>query len=329
MWSFAGTVLSLSIAAVASAAKPERVTVQGSSTVFPISDAIAQELEIGSGRTIEVVIAVSGTGGGIESLCKGEADIAGASRPISPEEAGRCQRAGVRFIELPIAYDALTVVVNPANDFVEAMSVSQLRALWAPESGGKMTHWNELDPSWPDRAIKLYGPDRASGTFDYFTAAIVGKAKSSRSDYSASDSDYALVQRISRDTDALGYFGYSYFAGAGDRLRAVPIRYDDDAPPVAPLIETVQQGSYRPLARPLFVYVNVKAYSRRPVRRYVDLLIDRVPAVAEELGFIPLTEALYRAIDRRLDQRTTGSAFAGHEYLDVSLERLLEIETRE
>lgn len=300
------------------------VAIQGSSTVFPIADAFAQELEAASGGAIRVVVAVSGTSGGFEAVCSKHADIATASRPVLRDEEKACSKSGIKLIELPIALDALTVVVPAANDFARAISVEQLRKLWGPEVQDVAMRWSDLDPAWPQRAVTLYGPDSQSGTFDYFTEAVLGSRGAGHRNYSASDSDYTLVQRIARDPDALGYFGYSYFAGAGDRLRALPIIAAPGAPAVMPSIESVRDGSYTPLTRPLFIYVSNRSARRKEVEDYVDLLLDQAPRVVVEFGYVPLSEAGSAAVRERFKRRRTGSLFADQAAGSYRLDELLE-----
>ena len=211
------------------------VKIDGSSTVFPVTEAVAEDFQKAKKGAIKVTVGISGTGGGFKKFCRGETDISNASRPILKSEMEDCKKAGIEYIELPVAFDALTVMVNPKNSFVKSMTVEELKKIWEPGAQGKVTRWNQVNPAWPDAPLKLFGAGSDSGTFDYFTEAIVGKAKSSRGDYTASEDDNVLVQGISRDVNALGYFGYAYYVENKDKLKAVPIVDKPGKPAVEPV----------------------------------------------------------------------------------------------
>ncbi len=293
------------------------VTIDGSSTVYPISQAVAEEFQ-NTHRNIYVTVGISGTGGGFKKFLAGETDINDASRPIKPSEIQKAQQQGIQFLELPVAYDGLTVVVNPKNDFVDHLTVEELRKIWAPDS--KVRTWKDVRPEWPDREIKLYGPGTDSGTFDYFTEAVVGKAGQSRSDYQASEDDNVLVTGVSSDVDALGYFGFAYYVENQDKLKAVPI--DGGQGPVAPSLETVKSGRYVPLSRPLFIYVSTAALKRPEVEQFVQFYLDECPQLAKEVGYIPLSDSIYELVRQRFQRRVTGTMFQGREGA-VDLEKLL------
>jgi phosphate transport system substrate-binding protein len=295
------------------AAGQELVSVQGSSTMFPIVDAAAQEYSAATARKVRVDVAVSGTSGGFVALCDKRADIATASRPILPEEAAACRRAGVRFVELPIALDALSVVVHPANGFVASLDLEQLRRAWDVAHQGSRVRWSDLDPAWPAREINLYAPDAKSGTADYFSEALFGRRDGGRSDASVSDSDFTLSQRVARDPDALGYFGVAYVVAAAGRVRAVPIVPGEGGDPVAPSADTVRSGAYQPFTRPLLVYINLRSLRREAVSDYADFLLARAPRIVPEFGYIALSEDGYAAVVRRLERRVAGTALAGLE----------------
>jgi phosphate transport system substrate-binding protein len=233
------------------------VKVDGSSTVYPITEAVAEEFQKRN-PSVKVTVGISGTGGGFKKFGAGETDVSNASRPIRKNEADAARANGINYIELPVAFDALSVVVHPRNTWAESMTVAELKKLWQPEAQGKITRWNQIRPSWPSQPIKLYGPGADSGTFDYFTDAINGKEKASRGDYTASEDDNVLVQGVSRDQYALGYFGLAYYLENQGKLKAVKV--DDGNPgngngPIAPSLATVINGTYQPLARPIFIYV--------------------------------------------------------------------------
>lgn len=299
-----------SLVACAPAADPELVRVDGSSTVYPIVEAAAEDFLATRRGQARITVGVSGSGGGFKKFCRGEIDLADASRPISTEEAAVCAARGIEFIELPIAFDAVTVVVNPANHWVESLDVETLSKIWAPQAQGRIRSWSDVDPSWPSRPLHLFGAGADSGTFDYFTRVINGRARASRGDYTASESDHLLVTGVSSDPGALAFFGYAYYRRNAERLRAVPIRERPGAPAVLPSVESIRSGTYRPLSRPLFVYVNAARLQASPLlREFTEVLMTGAGGWAEEVGFVALPEAGYAAARRRLENRTSGSLF--------------------
>lgn len=325
-------VLALLVSACGGAPAPQPrgrltggVTLDGSSTVYPISEAVAEEFQKRA-PSVRVTVGVAGTGGGFARFCRGATDFSNASRPIQSAEIDACRKAGTEFIELPVAYDALTVVVHPRNTWTTSMTVAELKRLWAPEAQGRITRWSHVRSGWPDREIHLFGPGVDSGTFDYFTEAIVGQAKASRGDYTSSEDDNVLVQGVAADELALGYFGYAYYAENADRLKAVAI--DDGDPtngdgPIAPSPQTVQNGTYWPLARPLFIYVSLRALTRPEVQAFADYYLAQAPALVREVGYVPLTEREQALARERLARRVTGTMFELATGKVLSLERLL------
>lgn len=273
------------------------IELDGSSTVFPISQAMAEEFQIAGDRAVRVSVGVSGTGGGFQRFCNGETEITNASRPINASEAAACAREGIAPLELQIAWDGLTVVAHPANDWVRCITVEELRAVWEP--GSDLGHWNQVRPEWPDRELKLYGPDTDSGTFDHFTAAVVGDAGASRSDYTASADDHVLVAGVSGDPGALGYFGYAYFEANDDRLRALEVDGGDGC--VAPSRRTILDGSYTPLARPMYIYIRRDALDRPEVRAFIGFYLDNAAALIPETGHIPLAPEAYAEARAMID----------------------------
>lgn len=266
------------------------IQVDGSSTVFPISEAMAEEF-IAANPGMQVTVGVSGTGGGFKKFCENELDITGASRPIKSSEAEACAAAGVEYVEVPIAIDALTVVVHPQNTWATSMTVEQLKMLWEPAAEGRITRWNQIDPSWPNTPISLYGPGTDSGTFDYFTEAIVGKSGDSRADYTASEDDNILVMGVSRDRAALGYFGMAYYLENQGRLASVAING------VTPTVDHVADGTYVPLSRPIFIYVKKSSLESRPeVRAFVEFMLNNATELVPEVGYVPLSESRYSDI---------------------------------
>jgi phosphate transport system substrate-binding protein len=293
--------------------------------VYPITEAIAEEFQSANAGGARVTVGVSGTGGGFKKFCRGELDITNASRPIQQLEMDDCAKAGIRYYELPVAFDALTVVVNPANPLAE-VSVDQLKRMWEPAAQGQILRWNQVDPAWADAPLALYGAGSDSGTFDYFTEAVVGEAKSSRGDFTASEDDNTLVQGVAQDINAIGYFGYAYFTENQDKLKALAIAPQAGATAVRPTRESVIGGSYQPLSRPLFIYVSEKAYARPEVKGFIDFYFANAARLADETGYIPLPDAAYGTIKQHLADGKFGTVFAGHSATGVTVESLLERE---
>ena len=306
----------------AAAAHAQVVKIDGSSTVFPVTEAVAEEFQIAKRGKIHVTVGISGTGGGFKKFCRGEIDISNASRPILKSEMEACKAAGIEYIELPIAFDALTIVIHPKNAFVKSISVDELKKMWEPSAQGRITRWNQINPAWPDAEIKLYGAGADSGTFDYFTEAIVGKAKSSRGDYTASEDDNVLVQGVSRDVNAIGYFGFAYYAENKDKLKAVPVAPKAGERAVEPSAENVLNGSYQPLSRPIFIYVNAKALSRPEVKEFAEFYLKNGANLAREVKYVPLPERSYKLGTERLSKVQKGTVFAGKAEIHVKIDDL-------
>lgn len=278
------------------------VRVDGSSTAYPLMEAVAEEFMRAQAGQVRVTVGVSGTGGGFKKFCRGDIDVAAASRPMAKEEASLCAANGVRFIELPLAYDAITVVVHPANTWAEELSVEQLRRLWEPGAQGALLRWRQLDPDFPDLPIRLYGAGADSGTFDYFTEAVVGKARSSRGDYTASEDDNLLVTGVAGDPGALGFFGFAYYEENATRLKAVRIRQDAVHPGVPPSRESVMQGRYRPLSRQLLLYINMDhARDQVAIAEWVHFALLNAEPLIDEVHNIPLDALAYRRAYRDFD----------------------------
>ena len=304
----------------------ELIEIDGSSTVYPITEAVAEEFQTSGGGGAQVTVGISGTGGGFKRFCRGETDISDASRPILRDEMVNCAQAGVRYYELPVAYDALTVVVNKQNDFVDYLTVAELKKMWEPGAQGKVTSWKQIRDSFPDVPLKLAGPGADSGTFDYFTEATVGKAKSSRGDYQASEDDNVIVQFVSRDKGALGYFGLAYYEENKDKLKAVPIKATDSSPAVLPSVETTKNGTYTPLSRPIFIYVKEKSLQRPVVRQFVEFYLKDGAALAKEVGYIDLPESAYKMALDHLNSGRLGTGFGGTPEVGLPVEELLKRE---
>ncbi|WP_276497637.1 PstS family phosphate ABC transporter substrate-binding protein [Pontibacter litorisediminis] len=283
------------------------VQIDGSSTVYPITEAVAEEYRA-EAPDVRITVGVSGSGSGFKKFSRGEIDVSNASRSISAEEAKIAESNGLSFVELSVAYDGLTVVAHPENDWVKEITVAELKKIWEPAAQGTITRWNQIRPEWPDQEIHLYGPGVESGTYDYFTEAIVGKSHSSRGDFTASEDDNVLVQGVSTDKYALGFFGFAYYEENQDKLRAIPVNNGNG--PVLPSIETVKDGSYAPLSRPLFIYVHSKAVERPEVVDFVNFYLENAGALAEEVGYIPLTDEQYREQQQKFEQFVSGKGEA-------------------
>jgi phosphate transport system substrate-binding protein len=286
------------------------IGIDGSSTVLPITEAVAEEFGAITHGSVRVVVGISGTGGGFKKFCDQETDISDASRPIKRSEAERCAENGVEYIEIPVAIDGLTVMVHPGNSFVGCMTVGELRTLWSPEAEGKVTRWNQVRPGWPDAAVRLYGAGVDSGTFDYFTEVVNGQAQASRGDFTASEDDNVLVQGISGDRNSLGFFGYAFYAENLDRLKAIGI--DGGGGCVTPTYETISGGAYSPLSRPLFIYIRKTAAQQPHVKEFVRFyLSEEGRQLAKEVGYIPYPPRVYELGLARFEKGLTGTLFGG------------------
>jgi phosphate transport system substrate-binding protein len=274
-----------------------------------------------------VVVGISGTGGGFKKFCRGDTDISNASRPISVREREDCKKAGIEYIELPIALDALAVMVNPKNTWVNDLTVAELKKMWEPAAQGKIMNWNQIRTGFPDRPLRLYGAGVDSGTYDYFTLATVGKEHSSRGDFTASEDDNVLVQGITGDINALGFFGLAYYVENKDKLKAVGIKLDDKAKAILPSVEAARDGSYQPLSRPIFIYVSTKSLAKNPdLAKFVEFYLDKKNALklVKEVGYVPLPDKAYDVFLQRFKDRKTGTAFTGAK-VGVSIDDLLKL----
>lgn len=309
-----------------SAMAVDTVQIDGSSTVFPISEAAAEEFQKDLRGKYRVTVGVSGSGGGFKKFCRGDTDISNASRPIKPSERELCKDNGVEFIELPIAMDALTVVVNPDNDWVQCMTVEELKSAWEPNAQGKVNSWNQINSSYPDKPLKLFGPGTDSGTYDYFTEAVVGDGGSSRGDFQASEDDNILVQGVANNENALGFFGLAYYEENRDKLKAVSIKNPETGECVEPSVANTKAGTYVPLSRPLFIYVSKAAAGKEHVQKFIEyqLAVPRAPQLVKEVGYVPLPDSAYKMAMDVFEKRQLGTAFASGAKVGVSIEDLLE-----
>jgi phosphate transport system substrate-binding protein len=267
------------------------IKIDGSSTVYPITEAIAEEFRIDQPR-IKVTIGVSGTGGGFKKFSRGETDINDASRPIKSKEEDICKENAIDYISLTVAYDGLAVLINKENDWVDHFTVEELKKIWEPASQGTITKWSQIREGWPDEEFRLYGPGIASGTYDYFTEAIVGESGASRGDYTASEDDNVLVQGIAGDKNAIGFFGLAYYAENKDKLQLAGV--DNGDGPVIPTIETVKTGTYAPLSRPIFIYVSSEAVKRPEVNEFVTFYLNNASLLVQDVGYIPIPDQDYK-----------------------------------
>ena len=302
------------------------VQIDGSSTVYPITEAVAEDFQKAN-KDVKVTVGISGTGGGFKKFCRGETDISDASRPISKKEMDACKEAGIKYIELPVAFDALTVVVNKNNDWLKSITVDELKKMWEPAAQGKVLKWSDVNPKWPNEKLVLFGPGADSGTFDYFTDAINGKEKASRGDFTASEDDNVLVQGVSRDKHALGYFGLAYYAENKDKLKAVPI-VGKSGNAVSPSLETVMDGTYQPLARPIFIYVSEKSMAKPEVRNFVEFYMQNATALVKEVGYVPLSKQNYEVALKNFKGKKLGTGYGGHPQVGVKVDELLTREAK-
>jgi phosphate transport system substrate-binding protein len=298
--------------AVNAAAPTHPIAIDGSSTVFPISEAMAEEFQ--KNHAARVTVAASGTGGGFKKLCAKEIAIAGASRPIKPSEVEACKANAVNYVELPVAYDGIAVVVNPQNTWATSITVDELKKLWAPEAQGNVKTWADVRSGWPAEEIHLFGAGVDSGTYDYFTKAIVGEEHKSRGDYTSSEDDNVLVKGISTDKLALGFFGFAYYEENKSALKLLAIDDGNQANgegPIAPSVQTIENGTYQPLARPIFIYVSSGDAARKEVQDFVRFYLGAGTKLIQEVGYIALPAPTYQLAKGRFDAGTTGSVFAG------------------
>ncbi len=293
--------------------KERPVHVDGSSTVGPISVAAVAWYKAGMGTAsgvrhpnANISVNISGTTAGFAKFCAGETDISDASRPITKEESSLCKQNGIDFVELPVAYDGISIVVNPKNTWASTITTAELKKLWEPDAEHKITRWSQVRADWPDRDVHLYGPGGASGTYDYFNEVIL-KTKKCRSDYTGSEDDDALVSDIASDEGALGYFGLAYYEKNWDKLALVSV--DSGGGPVAPSVQTIRRGTYEPLSRPLFIYVSRKSFDRLEVSLFVDFYLDNAADLASASRYVALSNELYSGVRHRADVRKIGSAF--------------------
>ena len=306
------------------------IKIDGSSTVYPITEAVAEEFQkIEKGKT-RVTVGISGTGGGFKKFCNGETDISNASRPIKPTEVELCKKNSIEYIELPVAYDGIALMINPKNNWVSHMTVKELKKIWEPAAQGKIKKWNQIRTAWPDKEIHLFGAGVDSGTYDYFTEAIVGKEHSSRGDFTSSEDDNVLVQGISTDVLSLGFFGMAYYENNKDKLKLVGIDDENDANgkgPIFPTYDNILKGIYQPLSRPIYIYLSKKSADKPEIKRFAEFYMKSGADLSKEVGYIALPDKAYELALKRFEKRITGSVFGGQgSQIGVKIEELLQKE---
>jgi phosphate transport system substrate-binding protein len=310
----------------ASTPAPSDIKVDGSSTVFVVSEAVAEEFQKAHGG-LRVTVGQSGTGGGFQKFCRGETDVSDASRPIQAAEIAACKAAGINFFEIPIAYDGIAIVTHPKASWINDITVAELKKLWAPDAQGKVMRWNQVRAGWPDREIHLYGAGVDSGTYDYFTEATVGKARASRGDFTSSEDDNVLVQGVAGDELALGFIPFAYYGENTGRLKLIPVdngKAEDGNGPIAPSLESIRNGTYQPLARPLFIYASEKSLARPEVQQFVDFYVAKVGTLAEEVGYVELGAEAYKLVADHFKARRPGTLFGDSgAQVGMTIEQLL------
>ncbi|MCS6840411.1 MAG: PstS family phosphate ABC transporter substrate-binding protein [Roseiflexus sp.] len=299
------------------------IVIDGSSTVYPITELAMQQFAKVA-PNVNVQLGVSGTGGGFKKFCAGITDVSNASRPIKPDESDICRANGIEFVELPIAFDGISVIVNRENTWIQCITVDELKRMWAPESEGVITTWRQIRSEWPDQPFKLYAPGVDSGTHDYFTAAIVGKEDASRSDYIGSEDDYILMQRVIEEVNGIAYVGYAYYQEYADKVSVVAV--DAGRGCVSPSVETITDGTYTPLSRPLFIYVRADRLDRPETQAFIRFYLDHAARLVQDARYIPLPQRAYALVQQRVDNRKTGSIFSKPVPVGISIEELLILE---
>jgi phosphate transport system substrate-binding protein len=324
------TFRALSVAAAAAVLAPvvhaQSVKVDGSSTVFPVTEAVAEEFQKAN-KNLKVTVGISGTGGGFKKFCRGETDVQNASRPILAAEMKDCKAAGVQYIELPVAFDALTVVVHKDNPLKE-ISIEDLKKMWEPAAQGKVMKWNDANPAFPDAPLQLFGAGADSGTFDYFTEAVTGKSKSSRGDFTASEDDNVIVQGVSRSRNALGFFGFAYYEENKDKLKGLPVSWKGGKA-VGPSAENVLNGSYQPLSRPIFIYVNAKSLAKPEIKAFAEYYMKNAPKLVSEVKYVPLPAKAYEYNLASLQKGRVGTKMNGENKVGLTVEQLMTLEAKE
>jgi phosphate transport system substrate-binding protein len=305
------------------------IKIDGSSTVFPVTEAVSEEFQTATKGMTKVTVGVSGTGGGFKKFCRAETDIQNASRPITKEEMAACRTAKVTYFELPIAFDAIAIVVNTKNTWVNEITAAELKKMWEPAAQGKVMTWKQVNAKWPDEKLSLFGASTDNGTFDYFTEAIVEKSKSSRGDYTASVDHNTRVMGVNSNKGALGYIPYAYYISNKDKLKLVGVIGGDKAPSkkaVLPNEKTVITGEYYPLSRPIFIYVSQEAMKKPEVKQYVEFYLDKAAEMAKQVQYIPLPATAYKTAKEHLTKKKIGTVFAGEPHVGMTIDQIMKKE---
>lgn len=302
------------------------IKIDGSSTVYPITKIVADKFQIAKKNAVTTTVDISGSGGGFKKFCRGEIDIVNASRPILRDEVQQCKNSNIQYIEIPIAYDALTIAINPANTWSSSMTTAELKKMWEPAAQGKITHWNQINPAWPNEPFVLYGADEDSGTFDYFTEAIVGRTKSIRKDFTQSENDNHLVEGVANNKNAIGFFGFGYYIENQNQVTAVAINHGKGG--VLPSADTVEDGSYQPLSRPVFIYVNIKSTDKPEIREFVDFYLKNALLLVKEVEFFPLPPRAYKTMLEHFNSKRVGTIFNGKPAIGLTIDELIRREGR-
>lgn len=316
-----GTVLGLGLAASAQARTT--VKVDGSSTVFPITEAVAEEFQKSKRGKVLVTVGISGTGGGFKKFCRGETDVQDASRPIKAKEVAKCEEKGIGYIELPVAYDAITLVVSKDNTWMKDITLAELKKVWEPAAQGKIKTWNQVRDGWPNKPIRLYGAGADSGTFDYFTEVVNGKSKASRSDYTSSEDDNTLVQGVSQDIYALGYVPFAYYENNTNKLTSVGIKQTVTSEAVKPSLANIATGAYTPFARPIFIYISTNSLKKPEVDEFIAFYLKNAPELVKEVQYVPLSAKAYELATARFTGRKAGAPFAQLKDSSLDVEKVL------
>ena len=321
-----GAVAAVSLGSPMAAAQAQTIKIDGSSTVFPVTEAVAEEYQKAN-KGQKVTVGISGTGGGFKKFCRGETDVQNASRPITANEMKDCKAAGIQYIELPVAFDALTVVVNKDNPLKE-ISIDDLKKMWEPGAQGKVMRWKDANAAFPDQPLMLFGAGADSGTFDYFTEAVTGKSKSSRGDFTASEDDNVIVQGVSRNKNSLGFFGYAYYEENKDKVKGLPISWKGGKA-VSPSAAHVLDGSYQPLSRPIFIYVNAKSLAKPDVKAFAEYYMKNAPKLVSEVKYVPLPAKAYEYNLAALQKGRVGTKMGGENKVGLTIEQLMSLEAKE
>jgi len=319
-------VTALSVLIISTTYAPAQVIkVDGSSTVFPITEGIAEDFQKTTRH--KVTVGISGTGGGFKKFCRGEIDIQNASRPILQQEIDSCAQASIKYFELPVAFDALTVIIHPQNTWAQQLTLAQLRRMWEPTAQGKILNWNQVDPSFPNRPLKLFGAGSDSGTFDYFTEAVNGKSKASRGDYAATEDDHITIKGVVTDQGALGYLGYAYYAENANKLKAVAV-INSKGVAVIPSESSVMDGSYNPLSRPIFIYVSAKSLEKAEVKQFIEFYMLNAAKISKEVKYVPLPDKVYKFNLENIVRNRVGTIFGGKNEIGLTVEELVKREAK-